>query len=82
MDIRLNGEMDGIETVQQIKKISSLPVIYLSGNSYSKGYGEDEETSQSVFLQKPLQIQELKKAFQDIFDAEKVSFSNSKKNIG
>ena len=33
MDIRLKGDMDGIDTMNEIAKFSNVPVIYLSGNS-------------------------------------------------
>ena len=80
MDIRLNGDLDGIDTVEEIRKKSSLPVIYLSGSSYSKSFERAEEAGYSAFLHKPLQIQELKKAFQKIFETEKVvRFKNKKK---
>lgn len=82
MDIRLNGDLDGIDTVKEIKKKSSVSVIYLSGSSYPKSYDRAENTEYEAFLQKPLQIQELKKAFQNIFETEKVVRPQNKKKVG
>jgi len=33
MDISLSGKMDGIDTMAEVRNFSSVPVIYLSGNS-------------------------------------------------
>lgn len=82
MDIRLNGDLDGIDTVKEIKKKSSVPVIYLSGSSHSPSNARAEEVGYAAFLQKPLQIDELKKAFQKIFKTERVVRPQNKKKIG
>lgn len=33
MDISLEGEMDGIDAMIEIRKFSNVPVIYITGNS-------------------------------------------------
>ena len=33
MDISLEGEMDGIDAMKEIRKFSDVPVIYITGNS-------------------------------------------------
>jgi len=33
MDIKLKGEMDGIDTMKEIEKFANIPVIYITGNS-------------------------------------------------
>jgi CheY-like chemotaxis protein len=33
MDIALEGEMDGIQAMKEIRKFSDVPVIYITGNS-------------------------------------------------
>jgi CheY-like chemotaxis protein len=33
MDISLEGEMDGIDAMTEIRKFSDVPVIYITGNS-------------------------------------------------
>jgi CheY-like chemotaxis protein len=47
MDIRLRGAMDGIEAVREIQKRTSIPVIYLTGNS-------DEATTRRVLETHPV----------------------------
>ena len=33
MDIRLEGQMDGIEAMMEIQKAINIPVVYVTGNS-------------------------------------------------
>lgn len=47
MDIRLRGTMDGIDAVREIQKRTSIPVIYLTGNS-------DEATTRRVLETHPV----------------------------
>jgi PAS domain S-box-containing protein len=47
MDVRLNGEVDGIQTVVRIYEQLNLPVIYLTAHS-------DEETLRRAKLTRPL----------------------------
>lgn len=56
MDIRLAGEMDGIEAAAQIQKIRNTPIIFCTG------YDDDETKTRALqleplaFLNKPLDI--------------------------
>lgn len=59
MDISLNGELDGIETVEQIRKNSSVAVIYLSGNSDKFNYERAKKTGFISYLVKPVTQEEL-----------------------
>ena len=47
MDIRLRGTMDGIDAVREIQRRTSIPVIYLTGNS-------DEATTRRVLETHPV----------------------------
>ena len=47
MDIRLNGEMDGIETANKIHRVYDIPVIYITAFS-------DEETLNRAKITEPL----------------------------
>jgi CheY-like chemotaxis protein len=61
MDIRLDGEMDGIEAMGYIREFSNVRVIYVSGNSESEIKQRAEKTNMYAFLIKPLDFGELKK---------------------
>jgi DNA-binding NtrC family response regulator len=61
MDIRLKGEMDGIEAVNEINNFKSIPAIYISGNSDHETVSRAEKTNMIAFCVKPLNFEELEK---------------------
>ncbi len=54
MDILLEGEIDGIAAVEQIKEQRNIPVIYITGNSDSYNYDRAELTDFVDYLIKPI----------------------------
>ena len=68
MDIKLKGDMDGIETAQKIKSLQNVPIFFLSGNS-------DEETKKQAlnlnyckYMEKPINHSELLLTIETIFE--------------
>lgn len=61
MDISLKGDLNGIETMEIIRKTSSVPVIYLSGSSDRYYYERAKKTGFVGYLKKPVSSSELKK---------------------
>jgi C4-dicarboxylate-specific signal transduction histidine kinase len=59
MDIRLSGDMDGIETASQIPAAFSPAVIYLTGSSEEKTLNRARETQPYGYLLKPFSDREL-----------------------
>lgn len=59
MDMRIEGDLDGIQTMQEIQKFSAVPVIYLTGNSEMAMLERSKETNMKGFLVKPVNYQEL-----------------------
>jgi DNA-binding NarL/FixJ family response regulator len=59
MDIRIEGDKDGIETATIIN--SDIPIIYASGNSDEKTVERAKKTNMLAFLVKPLVETELLK---------------------
>ncbi len=59
MDIRLKGEMDGIEAVTEIKQNINTSVIYLTGNSDRVNYERARETEFIDLITKPFTISDL-----------------------
>lgn len=60
MDIALEGEMDGIEAMLEIRKFSDVPVIYITGNSDPFHKQRAKETGYLDYLIKPIEFQDLK----------------------
>jgi CheY-like chemotaxis protein len=59
MDIRLEGEMDGIEAAQAIQKRFNIPVVYLTANSDDKTLLRAKLTEPFGFILKPFHERDL-----------------------
>jgi two-component system, response regulator PdtaR len=59
MDIKIDGGMDGIDAMNEIRKFSDVPVIYMSGNSDSGTRERASRTGPVDYMVKPIPIQEL-----------------------
>lgn len=70
MDIILKGDMDGIEAMEEIRKASDVPVVYLSGNSDRFNYERAKKTGFTDYLVKPITNNDLKKPFLKAFEEE------------
>lgn len=64
MDISLEGELDGIDAMLEIRKFSDVPVIYITGNSDSYHKERAKKTDYLEYLTKPIEFDDLKKAVQ------------------
>lgn len=63
MDIRLKGEIDGIEAMSKIRETKNVPVIYISGNT-DKLHKEKIDSGEYIeFLTKPITFSELSRSF-------------------
>lgn len=62
MDIRIQGDMDGIETVKKIRSKEDIPVIFISGNSDETYRSRVEEMDHLDFLTKPVSYHALDKS--------------------
>lgn len=67
MDISLEGEIDGIDAMLEIRKFSDVPVIYITGNSDLYHVERAEKTNYLDYLTKPIEFDDLKKAVQKHF---------------
>lgn len=54
MDIRIKGEMDGIQTALKIRETFDIPVIYLTAHSDQETINRAKLTGASGFLTKPI----------------------------
>ena len=66
MDIFLEGDIDGITAMEEIRKISDVPVIYITGNSEKSAIKRAEKTLFLGFLVKPVEAKELQDLIQSL----------------
>lgn len=59
MDIKLRGEMDGVEAGKVIKERFGIPVIYLTANTDHETYERAMATGPLGYLQKPFELEVL-----------------------
>ena len=64
MDIRLDGELDGIETVKKLKELADIPVIYLTAMTDEKSLSQIKATQPFGYIIKPFEGKELHFAIQ------------------
>lgn len=62
MDIHLNGELDGIETVIEMQKTQDIPVLYLTANADQAHFDRAKETHPYAFVPKPAKRTDLERA--------------------
>ena len=60
MDIRLKGEMDGIEAAKQIRTEFGIPVIYLTAHSDQETLKRAKQTSPEGYILKPFEEDDLR----------------------
>lgn len=68
MDIRLKGDMDGIDAVAKIKERINPKVIYLTGNSDRLNFERAKDTEFADLIVKPFTIGDLDKSLKLIGD--------------
>ncbi len=66
MDIRLKGDMDGIEAVTKIKEHIETDVIYLTGNYDKVNYERAKATNCIDLISKPFTIGELTRSLEQV----------------
>ena len=66
MDIRIEGQIDGIEAMEEIRKFSNVPVVYLTGNSEPVTKNRAEKTNMLAFIVKPISKDDLKHILNDL----------------
>jgi len=64
MDIKLKGELDGINAAARIRGVHDVPVIYLTAYADNKTLERARETEPYAYVLKPFQERELKAAIE------------------
>ncbi len=62
MDVQLAGEMDGIETAEEISKLCDTPLIYLTDFKDENTFAKAKRTNPASYLTKPYQPHDLLRA--------------------
>ena len=66
MDIELQGEMDGITAMEEIRKFSEAPVLFITGNTDKESIERAEAITNSKFLKKPISEKIMKEAVDEV----------------
>ncbi|WP_026450422.1 LytR/AlgR family response regulator transcription factor [Aequorivita capsosiphonis] len=68
MDIRLKGELDGIDTANLIHLKYCIPIIFLTGNADKEHFNRAKETHPYAFISKPFKKLDLQRAIELTID--------------
>lgn len=68
LDIRLKGELDGIETAHEIQRNYTIPIIYLTANTDETLFNRAKETHPYAFISKPFKKLDLQRAIELTMD--------------
>lgn len=60
MDIRISGDIDGIETARKIQSVANIPIVYITAYSDDNTLERAKETLPYGYLTKPVQEKDLK----------------------
>jgi CheY-like chemotaxis protein len=64
MDIRIRGNLDGIETAAILRRRHDMPVVFLSAHSDADTLGRAERAGMDAYLIKPVGFEELRAAIE------------------
>lgn len=70
MDIKLEGDMDGIQAAHLIREFTNAPILFITGNSGNEHIERAKKVSNSKFLVKPISEQKLKDAVNEMVDSQ------------
>ena len=70
MDIKLQGNMDGITASEKIREFSDVPIIFITGNSDAESKERATAISHSDFLVKPVTEEKLREVVNRVFGEE------------
>lgn len=68
MDIKIIGELDGIDTIKKIREFSDVPALYISGNTDPATKKRAMDTQPMDFIIKPFEYQDLKEVINRVFE--------------
>lgn len=69
MDIRLAGDLDGLETIRVIREFSTVPVVFMTGYQDPTTKRRALELNPLAFLEKPLKLMDLEPILTGLLNA-------------
>ncbi len=69
LDIKLKGEMNGIQVAEKIRETKNTPILFITGNSDLKTKDETTAISNSAILCKPILTEELEESIEALLVA-------------
>ena len=81
MDVKLDGELDGISTVNLINESDSIPIVYLTANTDQFTANRAFQTHPAAFLSKPFDERDIVNAIELAFNNHLRSIFESEKSI-
>lgn len=69
LDIKLKGEITGIEVARKIRETKSTPILFITGNSDLKTKDETASFGNSAILRKPILVEELQDSINELLKA-------------
>ncbi len=68
MDIRLAGQMNGIEAAKEITAHYEVPIIFMTGYADNHIEAQAQELHPAAYLNKPVDLDEIKQIIDGLFD--------------
>ena len=68
LDVNLSGEIDGIETAEQITKTLNTTIIFMTGYNESSIFERAQKINPAGYLEKPVEIYDIKPIIDSIFN--------------
>ncbi len=68
MDIKLNGELTGIDAAERIRENGRIPVIYLTAHQNERILNEAKKTGPFAYLKKPFNSEELRSTIEVVLE--------------
>ncbi|MFO8028969.1 MAG: response regulator [Cyclonatronaceae bacterium] len=76
MDIKLLGEMDGVEATRRVREFSEVPVLYLTGNSDETTKKRALATNPVAYMVKPVDMSRLKNTILNVLVQKRPQMNN------
>ncbi|MGB3180261.1 MAG: response regulator [Cyclobacteriaceae bacterium] len=67
MDVQLAGDLDGIDSIREVRSFCHMPVIFLTANESDEVYQRCHAIADSFMLPKPVTFIQLKRLVQQVF---------------
>ncbi len=69
LDIKLKGDLTGLEVARKIRETRSIPILFITGNSDLKTKDETVSFGNSAILRKPILVEELQDSIESLLKA-------------